>query len=57
MDLFYAVIEVTIGDSQKASFWHAPWLSGLKPKDFAASICAISKRKKCLIREAMQDDK
>jgi hypothetical protein len=57
MDLFYAAIEVTIGDGRKASFWHAPWLSGLKPKDIAPSIFSISKRKKCLIREAMQDAK
>jgi hypothetical protein len=45
MEFFYAATTITIGDGRIASFWHAPWLDGVKPKDIAPSILTISRRK------------
>jgi hypothetical protein len=35
IELFYAATTIVLGNGCKTSFWHAPWLDGLKPKDIA----------------------
>jgi hypothetical protein len=45
MELFYASINITVGDGKTANFWHAPWLDGMKPRDIASSLLAISRQK------------
>jgi hypothetical protein len=44
MDLFYASINLTIGNGKTVMFWHSPWHQGLKPKDVAPSIFNILKK-------------
>ncbi|KAM0826790.1 hypothetical protein ACQ4PT_068642 [Festuca glaucescens] len=41
MELFYASINITIGDGKTAKFWHVPWLDGTKPRDISPSLLAI----------------
>jgi hypothetical protein len=56
MNFFYAATTITIGDGRIASFWHAPWLDGVKPKDIAPSIFAISKRKNFTVNKGLHLD-
>jgi hypothetical protein len=56
MELFYASINLSIGDGKTAKFWHSPWLGGFKPKDIAPSILAISKKKNFTVRKALDHD-
>jgi hypothetical protein len=56
MNFFYAATTITIGDGNIASFWHAPWLEGRKPKDIAPSILAISKRKNSTVSKVIHQD-
>jgi hypothetical protein len=56
MDFFYAATTITIGDGHIASFWHAPWIEGRKPKDIAPSIFAISERKNFTVSKGIHQD-
>jgi hypothetical protein len=56
MDFFYAGTTIAIGDRHTAKFWHAPWLDGVKPKDIAPSILAISTRKNFTVKEGLAND-
>ena len=53
MSSFYECTSITVGNGQRASFWHSPWLGGRKPKDIAPSIFAISKHKNDTIHRAL----
>lgn len=55
-DLFAAATKVTIGDGKKASFWEDPWLNGRRPKDIAPLIYKGSKRRKCTVNKALDND-
>ena len=57
MALFYECTSITVGNGQRASFWHSPWLGGRKPKDIAPSIFAISKHKNDTIHRALDLNK
>jgi hypothetical protein len=56
MEFFYAATRISIGDGRIASFWHTPWLEGMKPKDIAPPIFAISKRKNFTVNKGMYQD-
>ena len=43
-------------ENKEGEFWHSPWLEGLKPKDVAPSIFAISKLENFTIHKALEDD-
>jgi hypothetical protein len=49
MDLFYASINLTIGNGKAASFLHSPWIEGTKPKYIAPAIFNISKWKSFVV--------
>jgi hypothetical protein len=51
-----AATKVTIEDGKKALFWKASWLGGARPKDIAPLIFEISKRKKCTIHKALENN-
>ena len=53
MDLFYASTLITVGNGKKTSFWDAPWVNGLKPRNIAPLIFKISSRKKWCIHDAL----
>jgi hypothetical protein len=55
-DLFAAATKVTIGDGNKALFWEAAWIDGMRPKDFAPLLFARSKKKKCTVHKALGND-
>jgi hypothetical protein len=40
----------------KASFWDASWLQGLAPKDIAPLIFDLSKKRKCSVKKALEND-
>uniref|UniRef100_A0A8R7V8T8 Reverse transcriptase zinc-binding domain-containing protein n=1 Tax=Triticum urartu TaxID=4572 RepID=A0A8R7V8T8_TRIUA len=46
--------EVTVGDGQRANFWHDRWLLGQCPKIIAPALFKISARKNRTIHEALQ---
>jgi hypothetical protein len=56
IDLFLAATNVTIGNGKKALFWDASWINGMRPKDIAPLIFDLSKRKKCTIAKALEDN-
>jgi hypothetical protein len=56
MSLFYASINLTIGDGKTAIFWYSPWLGGVKPKDIAPSIINISKKKNFTVHKGLEHD-
>jgi hypothetical protein len=56
MTLFYAATTIALGNGRKTSFWHAPWLDGLKPKDIAPKIFEVSSRKNWTVSEALHMD-
>jgi hypothetical protein len=53
MELFYAATTIDIGNGHTSSFWHAPWLDGLKPKDIAPKIFESSTRKNWSVFDAI----
>jgi hypothetical protein len=56
MDLFYASINLTLGNGDTAMFWHSPWLGDLKPKDVAPSIFNIAKKKIFSVKKGLEGD-
>jgi hypothetical protein len=52
MEFFYAMTNVTIGNSHRARFLDAPWAYVLSPKSIAPSIYSISKKKVWSVRNA-----
>ena len=57
MVIFYECTSITVGNGQRASFWHSPWLVVRKPKDIAPSVFAISKHKNDTIHRALDLNK
>ena len=57
MALFYECTSITVGNGQRASFWHSPWIGGRKPKDIPPSIFAISNHKNDTIHRALDLNK
>ena len=55
-NLFYASTTIMVGDGNLTSFWEAPWLGGLKPRDIAPQIFAVSKTKKWCIKKALENN-
>jgi hypothetical protein len=55
-ELFASSTKVTIGTGKKALFWEATWLEGMRPKDIAPLIFDRSKRRKCTVHKAMEND-
>ena len=55
-DLFYAATTIYVGDGRLARFWLSPWLDGMKPKDIASTIFAISANKNKSVREALLEN-
>jgi hypothetical protein len=55
-ELFGKATIVTIGNGEKASFWDASWLQGLAPKDIAPLIFDLSKKRKCSVKKALEND-
>ena len=55
MNLFYAATTITIGDGCIAPFWESPWLNGKKPKDIAPLIYEASTRKRCTVKQALNN--
>jgi hypothetical protein len=55
-ELFAAATNVTIGNGKRALFWEASWLQGKRPKDIAPLIFDISKKRKCSVRKAMENE-
>jgi hypothetical protein len=49
--LFPASTIVSIGDGQKASFWHSSWLQGRAPMDIASGLFKLAWRKNRKVRE------
>lgn len=54
--LFAASIATSIGDGAKTSFWHAAWVQGQRPKDFAPAIFDISRKKNRTLKEAFAEN-
>jgi hypothetical protein len=44
-NLFYVTTTITLGNGQKTSFWHAPWLKERKPKDIVLLLFELCKRR------------
>jgi hypothetical protein len=55
-ELFAVATRVTIGNGKKVQFWEAPWLDGRRPKDIAPLIFKDSKRRKCTVSKAMENN-
>jgi hypothetical protein len=55
-ELFAAATRVTIGNGERALFWDSSWLDGIRPKDIAPLIYDISKKKRCTVRKALQNN-
>jgi hypothetical protein len=56
VDLFPAATNVIIGNGKKDLFWEASWINGMRPKDIAPLIFDLSKRKKCTVAKALEDN-
>jgi hypothetical protein len=55
-DLFVVATKVTIGNWKRALFWESSWLDGMRQKDIAPFIFDISKKRKCLVSKAMENE-
>jgi hypothetical protein len=55
MEIFYAATIIALGNGRKTSFWHAPWLNGLMPKDIAPKLFEICKRKNWKVAQALHE--
>ena len=56
MDLFYVATTISVGNGRKTTFWDAPWINGLKPKDTAHLIYLASQKKKSKVANALHAD-
>jgi hypothetical protein len=55
-EIFAVATKVSTGDEKRALFWEASWIDGLRPKDVAPLVSDISKKRKMLVRIALEDD-
>jgi hypothetical protein len=55
-DLFAVATTVNVGDGKRASFWVDSWLEGVWPRDVAPLIFGLSKKRKCTMRKALEND-
>jgi hypothetical protein len=55
-DNLAAATKITVGDGRKALFWEAAWLNGMRARDLAPLILELSKKKKCMVSKALQND-
>jgi hypothetical protein len=55
-DLFAAATTVNVGDGKRASFWEDAWLHGVRPRDVAPLIFGLSKKRKCSVSKALEND-
>jgi hypothetical protein len=55
-DLFAAATTVNVGDGKRASFWEDSWLEGVRPRDVAPLIFGLSKKRKCTVSKALEND-
>jgi hypothetical protein len=56
MNIFYASVNVSIGNGKTATFWHSPWLGNVVPKEITPSIFNISKKKNFLVSKGLEHD-
>jgi hypothetical protein len=56
MEIFYAATTIILGNDRKTSFWHAPWLNRLMPKDIAPKKIELCKRKNWKVAQALHED-
>jgi hypothetical protein len=54
--LFAACTTITIEDGRKARFWESGYLQGQRPKDIAPNLFVISRKKKRLVCDALNND-
>lgn len=55
--LFMAATKVTVGNGNKAQFWHSRWLQGEAPATLFPALLKHSKRKNRSVKEALEDEK
>jgi hypothetical protein len=53
--LFANCTHISLGDDNKASFWHSGWLQGNRPKDIAPLLFAKSRKKKRSVASALDE--
>ena len=53
--LFAAATTIKIGNGKKIAFWNSAWMQGLRPRNLAASVYTISRKKtECYIKHRLE---
>ena len=56
MELFHNLTSVTVGDGRIAKFWHTPLLDGVRLKEIAPLVFAISSTKNFTVAKTLDHD-